>query len=186
MSTKRELINAARDLLWEVGYEAMSPSLVLERSGAGKGSFYHHFTGKENLAHTAIVEIQHDLHNMTRTILQESGSPMERIRTFLLLKRQALMGCRLGRLINEHSVVESSLLEPITEYFKSTQRLIETVLQQAQEVGELKHSADTKALSLLILTTIQGGFVLSKATRDEEILAVVAAMLDELLSTQKP
>ncbi|MGK0438856.1 MAG: AcrR family transcriptional regulator [Paracoccaceae bacterium] len=186
MPTKQNLINAARELLWEVGYESMSPALVLQRSGAGKGSFYHHFTSKENLAHTAIIEIQDELNHLTETILQGSGSPLDRIRKFLLLERQALMGCRLGRLVNERSVIESSLLGPITEYFNRSQALIETVIQQAQAEGELKQSIDSKALSLLILTTIQGGFVLSKAVQDNEILPTIATALDELLNSQKP
>ncbi len=50
MSTREHLVAAAKGLLWERGYAAMSPRAVLRASGAGQGSLYHHFAGKADLA----------------------------------------------------------------------------------------------------------------------------------------
>ena len=51
MESKRDkLIEATKSLLWEVGYESMSPKTILKRSGAGQGSLYHHFEGKKDNA----------------------------------------------------------------------------------------------------------------------------------------
>ena len=49
-ATRELLIDTMKQLLWERGYDATSPNQVLERSGVGKGSFYHHFKGKKDLA----------------------------------------------------------------------------------------------------------------------------------------
>ena len=184
MSTKQELINAARDLLWEVGYEAMSPALILERSGAGKGSLYHHFDSKEDLALASIIQVQSDLNTSAEKILNRKGSPIGRIKKFLLLERQALMGCRLGRLVNEHAVINSCLLEPITAYFTKTQYSLEKVLLDAIEKKELQANCDAKALSMLILAVIQGGFVLSKANQDKTMLASVTSTLHTIINSK--
>src|SRR3954468_17749100 len=51
MSTPERLIESTRELLWERGYVGTSPKAILERSGAGQGSMYHHFKGgKPDLA----------------------------------------------------------------------------------------------------------------------------------------
>ena len=50
MKAKGELVKAAKKLMWERGYEGVSPRDLLDESGAGHGSLYHHFKGKLNLA----------------------------------------------------------------------------------------------------------------------------------------
>jgi AcrR family transcriptional regulator len=54
MKAKGELVKAAKKLMWERGYEATSPRDLLEESGAGQGSLYHHFKGKMDLASVAL------------------------------------------------------------------------------------------------------------------------------------
>ena len=41
MTAKEQLLESARELIWERGYEAMSPNAVIKASGAGQGSLYH-------------------------------------------------------------------------------------------------------------------------------------------------
>ena len=54
--TREKILRATKDLLWERGFEAMSPRDVMSRSG-GQGSLYHHFTGKLDLACAALAEM---------------------------------------------------------------------------------------------------------------------------------
>jgi len=49
MKAKGELVKAAKKLMWERGYEGVSPRDLLDESGAGQGSLYHHFGGKTEL-----------------------------------------------------------------------------------------------------------------------------------------
>ena len=94
------------------------------------------------------------------------------------------MGCRLGRLVNEHAVINSCLLEPITAYFTKTQYSLEKVLLDAIEKKELQANCDAKALSMLILAVIQGGFVLSKANQDKTMLASVTSTLHTIINSK--
>lgn len=52
--SKQKLVAAMCGLLAERGFEATSPTMVLQRSGIGHGSLYHHYRGKEDLALDAI------------------------------------------------------------------------------------------------------------------------------------
>jgi AcrR family transcriptional regulator len=52
--SRQKLVAAACALLSERGFEAMSPTMILQRSGIGHGSLYHHFRGNEDLVLDAI------------------------------------------------------------------------------------------------------------------------------------
>ncbi len=56
--SKQKLVAAACVLLAERGFEATSPTMVLQRSGMGHGSMYHHYRGKEDLALDAISHMR--------------------------------------------------------------------------------------------------------------------------------
>ncbi|GAA2183625.1 hypothetical protein GCM10009785_27990 [Brooklawnia cerclae] len=56
--SKQKLVAAACALLAERGFEATSPTMVLQRSGMGHGSLYHHYRGKEDLALDAISHMR--------------------------------------------------------------------------------------------------------------------------------
>ena len=46
---KEQLISAAWELFLEKGYDATTVNEIIERSQTSRGSFYHHFRGKEDL-----------------------------------------------------------------------------------------------------------------------------------------
>ncbi|HJX22308.1 MAG TPA: helix-turn-helix domain-containing protein, partial [Steroidobacteraceae bacterium] len=96
MSKREAIVQAAKDLIWEEGYEAMSPRDVMERSGAGQGSLYHHFRGKRDLAGQALWEVNIELRAIAdRVFSHYERPPLERLRRFLnALSRDPLKGCR--------------------------------------------------------------------------------------------
>ena len=118
MSKRAALVQAAKSLLWECGYEAMSPRDVLERSGAGQGSLYHHFSGKLALASAALDEIAAEEMLAIDAIFDCDAPPLARIRSYLQREREALRGCRLARLANETAIESAALRQPIAAFLE--------------------------------------------------------------------
>lgn len=58
LDSREKLVTAARALLAERGYTAMSPQMVIDRSKIGHGSLYHHFQGKSDLTIAAISQLR--------------------------------------------------------------------------------------------------------------------------------
>src|SRR5687767_2960164 len=52
--TKRRLLEASLELMLERGYSGLSVDDVLHRADISKGSFYHHFQNKQDMALQAI------------------------------------------------------------------------------------------------------------------------------------
>jgi TetR/AcrR family transcriptional repressor of nem operon len=165
--TKREdLVQAAKKLMCQRGYEAVSPRDLLDESGAGQGSFYHHFRGKQELAMAALEEVASEMQASAHAILEAGPTPLKSVNAYLGLPRDGLKGCRMGRFANEASIVDTPLRAPIENYFRDLQATLADALRAAQGAGELANHLDAEELALTLIAVIQGGFVLSRIYRD--------------------
>jgi len=139
MSTREHLVTAAKALLWERGYAAMSPRDVLRTSGAGQGSLYHHFAGKADLAATAVRACEAEMRAEADAVLRAEKPPLARARDYLTQPRAGLRGCRLGRLVHDPEVVaRDALREPVAAYFAYVEDELAAVLSEAQRDGALR------------------------------------------------
>lgn len=177
-SARDQLLEAAQALFWESGVDATTPRQVLDRSGVGQGSLYHHFPTKKDLARAAIASTSASALDSARaSLLDAPGAATERLIAYLRRDRDALAGCRVGRLTSDPSVMaDNTLLGPVEEYFAG---LIESVAAVLRESGLPNDEARTRAITAVAV--IQGGYVVSRALGDPGILdSAVTGFIDLL------
>ena len=162
------LLDAAKHLLWERGYEAMSPRDVLDRSGAGHGALYHHFTGKQALALAALEEIATEEMHALDEIFLSRLPPLQRIRGYLRRERSALRGCRLARLANENAIESPAFRQPIAAFLERVAAHLQTCLEAAQQDGTLAGKLDPAAIAAALVAVIEGGFVMARVYWEPE------------------
>lgn len=184
-ATHREsLIEATKMLMRQHGYEAMSPRMILNESGAGQGSLYHHFSGKQDLASVALAEISREMKADFDRICSSERGPLERIEAYLDLEKNGLDCCPLGRLSSEAVIHEETIREPVREYFDHVQRGLARALKEARRKGLIAKSAKPKVAAATLVAIIQGGFVLSRVHRDpgamERVLKGARQFIDGL------
>lgn len=155
MSKKADIINATKTLLWNVGYEAMSPRKIMDASGAGQGSLYHHFPGKEQLAAKVLLGVANDMKADVDRLFDPGLPPTKRIKNFLLAKRDAIKGCPLGRLANETSIQKPSIKDPIAGFFSYVEHKIQSSLEEAIEKEEIASDTSPKELAVTLLASLQ-------------------------------
>ena len=184
-SARTKLLDAARSLLWERGYEAMSPRAVLERAGAGQGSLYHHFDGKGGLAAAALELIAAEMQAQMDILLDPAKPPLDRLAAYLSAPRDGTKGCRLGRLANETAITgpgaDERLRAPVAAYFNHVERAVRDTLIEARAAGQLPHDLDCGAVAQTIVATVQGGYVLSRVHNDDGRFAQAAGGMLALL-----
>jgi TetR/AcrR family transcriptional repressor of nem operon len=169
-SKRDQLVEATKELLWEVGYEAMSPRDIQARSSAKPGSLYHHFPSKLAIAGEALDEATAEEIARLDEIFSADVPPLEAIRSYIFLKRDVFRGCRLGRLVHEASIENEVLRQPVAAYFDALRNHIARALVQAQSEGTFKACIEPEALAVSLTALIQGGYVLARTFRDETLM----------------
>jgi AcrR family transcriptional regulator len=165
MSTPERLIESTRELLWERGYVGTSPKAILERSGAGQGSMYHHFKGKPDLALAAIRRTAEELRATAAGVLDGPGSPYDRIEAYLRRERDVLRGCPVGRLTMDPDVIASDELRaPVDETLDWLRERLAGLVEEGKEEGRFAPELDAEEIAATIVATVQGGYVLARAS----------------------
>lgn len=186
MDTKRAILGAAKQLLWRVGYEGMSPKRLLNESGAGQGSLYHHFRGKKAVAIAALEEVEREMVAEFTALIRGPADPMEAIRLFLTAPRRGGLGCRIGRLVNETAFDDFTLRAPLERFFTEIEASLSARVAEAQSSGRLDPTLDPDRLATLLTAVVQGGFALSRARRSDAPLAEACSAAWALLQRARP
>ncbi|MGV9677752.1 TetR/AcrR family transcriptional regulator [Nocardia sp. NPDC003482] len=164
MSTRDDLIESTRALLWERGYVGTSPKAIQRRAGAGQGSMYHHFAGKEELARAAIDRTAAELRAAVDARLSGPGTALQRISGYLRRERDVLKGCPIGGLTQDPDVMAApALREPVQETLTWLCARLTEVLSEGLDRGELSAALDPGATAAAIVAALQGGYVLARA-----------------------
>ncbi|MFB6847041.1 TetR/AcrR family transcriptional regulator [Streptomyces sp. NPDC056373] len=165
MSTPERLIESTRELLWERGYVGTSPKAILERADAGQGSMYHHFKGKPDLALAAIRRTAEQMRATAAGVLDGPGTPYERIEAYLRRERDVLRGCPVGRLTMDPDVIASAELRaPVDETLDWLRGRIAGLVEEGKTQGQFAAGLDAGEIAAAVVATVQGGYVLARAS----------------------
>ncbi len=187
MSTSERLIESTRELLWERGYVGTSPKAILERAGAGQGSMYHHFKGKPDLALAAIRRTAEEMRAVAAGVLDGPGTPYERIEAYLRRERDVLRGCPIGRLTMDPDVIASAELRaPVDETLDWIRERIAGIVEEGKEQGRFAPSLDGEEIAATIVATVQGGYVLARASGSTAAFDTGVRGLLSLLALNSP
>ena len=183
MDTRERLVESTRELLWERGYVGTSPKAIQARSGAGQGSMYHHFSGKQDLALAAIERDAADLVTRAEADLGGPGTVTERITRYLHRQREVLRGCPVGRLTMDPDVMaDPRLRRPVEDAFAAVRRRLAGVLDEGRANGELDQAIDAEAVAAALIAVLQGGYVLARAAGSEDACTLAVRGVLELLN----
>ncbi|MEU3090408.1 TetR/AcrR family transcriptional regulator [Streptomyces massasporeus] len=184
MSTPERLIESTRELLWERGYTGTSPKAILEHADAGQGSMYHHFKGKPDLALAAIRRTAEEMRATAAGVLDGPGTPYERIEAYLRRERDVLRGCPVGRLTMDPDVIASpELRAPVDETLDWLRGRIAGIVEEGKAQGRFAPGLDAGEIAAAVVATVQGGYVLARASGSP---AVFDAGVRGLLSLLAP
>lgn len=180
---RERLITAASELFWTNGYESTSPHDLYAFSGVGQGSFYHHFTGKLDLLNAVLEQIASTEISLLEKIQASAPSPLGKLYKYLSLKRDGLRGCKIGRYVHESSIEKPEVHNPIRRYFSFVEKFVYDNVAAAQQQGELSTSLDAEAISKLILSSVQGGYIFARAYGRANALSASITSSKKLLDT---
>ena len=180
-STKQRLLDAGLPMLLEHGYNDLGIQALLAATGIPKGSFYHHFTDKEDFALLVVDQYMRTVHaGLDACLGDRSRPPLERVRCFFETteqhyQREGYMGCLLGGLGQELSGVSELFRRKIEACFSEIAERIAVCLEEARQRGDIPTDSDARQLASLLVDCWEGAALRSRIRRDP---APLNAMLD--------
>lgn len=146
-NTRMKIINAAWELFYENGYESTTIEEIVERSETSKGTFYHHFNGKDALLST-LSYLFDDKYESLESEIDLDGDAYQ---TLLMLNRELFFMIEnrisldlLARMYSTQLVTtgDKHLLDNNRTYFK----LLRKVIIHGQQNGQLRSDVSTNEI----------------------------------------
>jgi TetR/AcrR family transcriptional repressor of nem operon len=183
-NSKKRILDAALNVIRARGYAATRIEDICEAAGLTKGSFFHHFKSKEDLAIAAAAHWSAVTGSLFATApYQQPSDPLHRLLAYVDFRKVLLRGnlpdftCFAGTTVQEtyatHPHIRDAAGQTIVDHAATLQPDIAAAMHKYGVHGEWTASS----LALYTQAVIQGAFILAKAQGGP---AVAADCLDHL------
>jgi TetR/AcrR family transcriptional repressor of nem operon len=182
--SKTKLLDAALHIIRAKGYSATRVEDICEAAGLTKGSFFHHFSSKEELALAAAEHFSKFANGaFAGAPYQTRSDPLDRLLGYVETRRHLLRGelpdctCLLGTLVQETYDTHPLIREACETYFGAHAASLIPDIEAAIRKYGIQPTWTAESLANYMQAVIQGAFVLAKARKSKE---VAASCLDHL------
>jgi AcrR family transcriptional regulator len=174
------MVQAARQLIRERGYNATAFSDVLELSGTPRGSVYFHFPGgKTQLAMEAAEAHAHEQVTLIDRAADQADSAAQLVELYVNLGREGMLdsnygrGCAVAPLVTEGAARESADVSETTRrvFSEMTDRLAFHFVAFGVD------RAAARELAHAVVAGVQGAMVTSRALRSPASYDAVRTVL---------
>ncbi|WP_030179800.1 TetR/AcrR family transcriptional regulator [Streptomyces sp. NRRL S-813] len=168
-SKREEIAQAALQQFRARGFNATGISDITKAAGVPKGSFYNHFSSKEE---SALEALSRYADTLRLDMLTAPGRPaLERLREHFeylggdTLDNGFVRGCLAGNFGAEVADHNEEIRSAVQRGFDRWASHIRQVLVEAQEAGDLDGALDTTAAALFILSAWEGALIAARADK---------------------
>ena len=182
-----QILEAAAELISERGYTQTSVDDVIKHAGlCGKSHFYHYFKSKEELGYAVLNRQFERFADRGLAVLREPMiDPVERLHLFIdsVVALQAQRGCRggssFGTLASELADAHEGFRQRIELVFERWSSQIQALLWEVRP--RLRDGTDTARLARFIIATLEGAVLMSRVTKEIEVMENIAADLKRFI-----
>jgi TetR/AcrR family transcriptional repressor of nem operon len=170
---RRKLLDAALHVIRVQGYAGSSVDDICREAGVTKGSFFHHFKGKDDLA---VAATEHWT-GMTGNLFESApfrsiADPRARVLAYVDFRGALIEGeladftCLLGTMVQETYTTHPAIRDACNRAILFHARTVEADLVEAKRLYAPKARWEPLDVALFAQAAIQGAFILAKAQND--------------------
>lgn len=174
--TRQRLIDTCYEEMYTKGFHGLVLDEVLALAGVHKGSMYHFFKSKKEMALTAIAE------KMAERFAVRYFAKKPYLDTlFAMLHdtsiRDFKRGCPLANLVQEMSNLDEDFDAVLKRIYADFRNSLQVIYDHAIKNSELA-PCDTSKLALFTVVTIEGAILSAKASGDDKDYSNAIEMLE--------
>jgi TetR/AcrR family transcriptional repressor of nem operon len=184
-SVRQQLMDASLGVFQAHGFNGASVQDLTDAAGVPKGSFYNHFTGKEELA-LETLKLYVESHGI-EVLSNERLKPVERLRRHfranwkIVKDKDFMAGCLLGSLSSEIADTHATARVQFAATFQGWSSAIARVIREAQELEQISSHVDAEVLARFVLNAWQGTLIRTKVVKTEEPFRDFNALVFDVL-----
>jgi TetR/AcrR family transcriptional repressor of nem operon len=195
VDSRTRLLDAALAAIRRKGYHATTVDDLCAATGLSKGSFFHHFKGKDDLALAAVRHWNDTTGAMfANAPYQQLADPRERLLAYIDL-RAALtqrdlpdITCLLGTMVQETYVTHPAIRDACRAGIEGHAATLVPTIEDAKARHAPRAKWTARSLALFTQAALQGAFIVAKAAGDANaaapLIAHLRAYVQGLLSPQ--
>jgi len=177
-SSKSKVLDAALEVIRTKGYAATTVDDICAAAGVTKGSFFHHFKSKEDMALAAVEHWNSGTGGLfERAPFQQQSDPRDRVLGYIDFREEILHGnapdftCLLGTLVQETFDTHPRIRDACNEGIALHARNVARDIAAAKALYAPDAPWNPQVLALFTQATLQGAFILAKAQGSATIVA---------------
>ncbi|KAB0663984.1 TetR/AcrR family transcriptional regulator [Oryzomonas japonica] len=178
--TKTKLIEAAMELIWKGSYGSVSVDDICRAADVKKGSFYHFFPSKVDLAIAVMEESYTLLQPELDSIFSPGTEPLARFERLAdsiyefqaqtAAKYHQVCGCPFTSLGSEMAGQEAGIRAKFADIAHRRERYYVNALRDLVAMGQLPETTDVQVKAQEIYAYIVGQLVIARIENDLELL----------------
>ena len=187
----QQVLRIGDELFRRNGYHDTGTEEILEQASFPRSSFYYHFKNKEGFALKVLGYYGTNMQAAMTAAFNDPGepSPLERLRNFFLamirenVKSEFATSCLIQRFSMDMAQVPGPLQEAALLEFEEWLGLIIPVIQEGQEMGEIRQDFPAEDIARKLFGTMFGEFNLSRLSRNGQDFERMLKMTFAMIST---
>jgi TetR/AcrR family transcriptional repressor of nem operon len=187
--TRQKIIRKAAPIFNQRGYDGAALSDLMRATGLEKGGIYRHFESKQKLAEAAFGYAWKIAVDTRFEGTQEISNTVDRLEQIVRNFRDRRAGLVPGGCPLLNTAIDSDDGNPQLRA-KARRALswwldrLQSIAEEGQRRGEVRSAVDSAELARLIVSTLEGGLMLSRLQRKDDTLDFACRHLEEYLETR--
>jgi TetR/AcrR family transcriptional regulator, transcriptional repressor for nem operon len=176
-SSKTKLLDAAVNVIRSKGYAASTVDDICQAAGVTKGSFFHHFKGKDDLAMAAALHWDRNSSRLFASAdFAQVPDPLDRILGYVDFRADLLQGglpdftCYVGTMVQEVYGTHPEIRVACQQALKHHLDVLEGDIAAAKELYAPGATWTPRSVADFIQSVLQGAFILAKAEQSSDTI----------------
>lgn len=188
--TRTRILEAAREEIFQNGYQGMRIDAILQKTKLAKGALYHYFPNKLALGYAVVDEVlMGHFQTVWEEFFQQHKNPLTTLQQIFVYKAQSFQnaasfnGCPLNNLNQEMAAIDDGFHQRLEKVFENAHMTIVHALEQGQVDGLVRKEIDPVKISMFVFSSYQGIMGAAKCMQAPELLGDLFGTLNDYIDT---